>query len=372
MTLIERYIGKNVLVLLATILAVITALGWAIEALGKINFVTTSGQGVVSFINLSILLIPAIMVTIIPFAITIAIAQTLYTLNQNSETVIIANAGGSRLYIWRPIIAIGLIFSLSLFLIANFVVPLARTNIRNIIAEANANFLNSFIHENKFIELQKNLFIKIGSRTESSSINNLLIADERDKLTDRYYYADSGHIVQQEASTILMMTNGQMTKRNKINGETSLVNFSEYNFDLSTFLPVGSHAYFYPKDLTLSALLSYPHSGDEYKKYAVEIHSRLTSWLYPLLFTIIALLFNADPATYRGTKSNTPLFFTAGLTLVIYISSYFFKAKAQANTNYIAALYLAPIIILFIGHYLSKHSKNLLPTPTPNKVKDIT
>lgn len=358
MTLIEKYIYRHILALLTAILAITIAISWCIETLGRINFVTTNGQGLLSFLYLSILFLPTIMVTVIPFALTITIAQSLHILNQNSEIIIIANAAGSRLYIWRPIIALSLLFSIAMFLLANLLVPMARINMRSIIANANANFLNNVIQEDRFIELQKNLFIKIGKHSQQAGINNIMIADERDKIMNRYYYATNGHIIQQDNSSILVMIEGQLAKRNKINGETSLVKFSSADFDLGTLMSTGGKGYLYPKDQYLSTLLNYPKQAAEYKKYVAELHYRLISWLYPLVFAIIALALNTGPITHRDAKSNTALISTAMLVLTIYLLSYVFKNKAETNQNYIIALYLVPIIILFAGQYLYTHARN--------------
>lgn len=154
------------------------------------------------------------------------------------------------------------------------------------------------------------------------------------------------------------MLEGQLAKRNKLNGETSLIKFSSADFDLGTLMSNSSKDYLYPKDQYLSTLLNYPPQAADYKKYAAELHYRLSSWLYPLIFAIIALTLNTGPITHRDAKGNTTLVATAILVLAIYMLSYIFKNKAETNQIYIIALYVTPIIILFAGQYLYGHAKN--------------
>ncbi len=341
MKLIERYIIKRIAALFCSILLGCVSLTWLVEILGKINIVTTKGQSILTFLYLSLLFMPSVLTIVAPFAIAITTAQILHSLNRDSEMVIIANAGKGMLYIWRPIIVIGLIISVLLFFTANFLSPIARINMRQLMAQANASFLTNIMQEDSFVELNKGLYLKIGNRNLSSSLNDIFISDERDKKSTSYYYAKSANIIDHKSSYLLVMNNGVIAQHDNNTNENSLISFNSYNFNLSDFMPAKGNVQFFPKDLPLDKLAS-----NKELAYKAELHYRLTSWLYPVIFTFFALIFSGSPKSYRESKTSISIALTTFSTLVFYILSTIVKSKAAKNANFIILLYLLPIISL--------------------------
>lgn len=339
MKLIERYIIKRIAVLFCSILLGCVVLTWLVEILGKINIVTTKGQSILTFLYLSLLFIPSVLTIVAPFAIAITSAQILHSLNRDSEMVIIANAGKGMLYIWRPIIIVGVIISLFLFFIANFLSPFARINMREVMAQANASFLTNIMQEDSFIELSKSLYLKIGERNLSSSLNDIFISDERDKKATSYYYAKSANIIDRKPFYLLVMNNGIIAQHDNKTSENSLISFNSYNFNLADFMPAKGNVQFYPKDLPLDKLVN-----NKDLSYKAELHYRLISWLYPLIFTFFALIFSGMPKSYRESKTSISIALTTFSTLIFYILSTVIKSKAAKNGVFIILIYLLPII----------------------------
>ena len=89
MRIIELYILRRVFVLFAAVLLAAVGISWTVQVLSRINFLTTSGQTVFTILQFSSLFIPSVIPLVIPFALVIAIAQTLSTMNQDSELVVI-------------------------------------------------------------------------------------------------------------------------------------------------------------------------------------------------------------------------------------------------------------------------------------------
>lgn len=349
MNIIEKYLIKRILLLFFSILIGCMFLTWFVEILGKINVVTTNGQGILTFLYMSLLFIPSILNIVAPFAIAITVAQILHSLNQDSELVIIANASKGMLYVWRPIITIGIILSLLLFFIANFLSPIARLNMRQIMAEANASLLSNVIQEDNFFEITKGLYLKIGEKKLSSSINKIFIADERNQNNISYYYAKTAKVIKYQSSYFLVMNNGIIMQQNNNTNENSLISFNSYNFDLVNFMPTNNKIQLYPKDLPLSKLIT-----NQDLSYRAEFHYRLTSWIYPLLFTLFALFFGGQPTTHRESKTSLPIIFTIISSLFFYILCTTIKNKAQINSLYNILLYILPIISLFFVKFVNK------------------
>ena len=89
MRLIERYILWRIAVLFIGTLTASLGIVWTTLVLGRFDFLTTSGQSFLSVIKFAGLLIPDAVPVAMPFAVVIAIANTLSTMNQDSELVVI-------------------------------------------------------------------------------------------------------------------------------------------------------------------------------------------------------------------------------------------------------------------------------------------
>lgn len=63
------------------------------------------------------------------------------------------------------------------FLVANYVDPYARMNMRAMIANASADLMNVIVQEGNFRKLADNLYIQVAERRADGSIGGLFIAD---------------------------------------------------------------------------------------------------------------------------------------------------------------------------------------------------
>lgn len=94
------------------------------------------------------------------------------------------------------------------------------------------------------------------------------------------------------------MQNGEVQRRSVSDGTVSIIKFDSYAFDLSQFASAGDDFVIYAKDRPLSYLLN-PDPNDPILqtrplRYKAELHRRLTQWLYPVVFAMIALAFAGD------------------------------------------------------------------------------
>ena len=94
MKLIERYILRRVGIMFLAVFCAAIGITWTVQVLQRINFLTSSGQSLATAIQFFSLFIPSVIPLVMPFALVIAITQTLSTMNQDSELVVI-NASGS-------------------------------------------------------------------------------------------------------------------------------------------------------------------------------------------------------------------------------------------------------------------------------------
>ncbi|WP_455482413.1 LPS export ABC transporter permease LptF [Bartonella sp. B35(2025)] len=367
MRIIELYILKRVFILFNAVMAAVVGVIWTVQILSKINFLTTSGQTLLAVLYFSLSLVPSVIFLVIPFALVIAITATLSTMNQDSELAVISVSGFPKYTIWKPILFLAIIASCVSFFIANFVVPQTRFNMRQMLANAQSDLINLFIHEGNFQKLADNLYIEIGERNPDGTLGRLFIADQRDPKIDLFYYATKASIVSNKNGSFLILNNGEIERVSHQNDGVSIIQFSSYTFNLGEFIPNDKIPTFYPKDRPLSYLLN-PSPKDPYYQhkplqYKAELHRRFTEWLYPIVFSLIAIAVAGNMRSYRQAQISGN-FSAIAFSLLVYWIGHFFAEKAKNNLAYVPLLYITPIgismlifFILFTDHKISIFTK---------------
>lgn len=372
MLIIESYILRRVFVLFAAVLFAAIGISWTVQVLSRINFLTTSGQTVFTILQFSSLFIPSVIPLVIPFALVIAIAQTLSTMNQDSELVVINASGAPRSIVWKPVLFLAVITALFSFLITNFISPQARITMRQMMATTHSDLINVFIQEGNFRELTDNLYMEIGERRDDGTIGRLFIADQRDPATDLYYYAVNGSVVSNDHGDFLILNNGEVQRRDNKSGSVSIIKFGSYAFNLSDFTASDGTPTIFPKDRPLLYLF-HPDPDDTYYQrrplqYTAELHRRFTDWLYPIVFALIALSVAGDARSHRQARISAS-FSAISLSLIVYAVGYFFGDRADNDLGYIPLLYVLPIgISVFILFLYLTNRKMSLPDQFGDKL----
>ncbi|WP_455479788.1 LPS export ABC transporter permease LptF [Bartonella sp. B23] len=371
MRIIEFYILKRVLILFSTVMIAAISISWIVQILARINFLTTSRQTLLTVLKFSLSLVPSVIFLVIPFALVIAATSTLSAMNKDSELAIISASGFPKMTVWKPILLLAIVASCASFSIANFVVPQARFNMRQMLASAHFDLINLFISEGSFQKLANNLYIEIGERNPNGTLGRLFIADQRDPKIDLFYYATDAFIVSNKNGSFLVLNNGEIERVNRQNGSISIVQFSSYTFSLGEFIPNNKTPTLYPKDRPLSYLLNPDPKDLHYQRkplqYRAEFHRRLTEWLYPIVFSLIALAAAGNTRSYRQA-GNSANFSAITFSLLVYWIEYFLAEKAKNDLAYIPLLYVTPIgvSVLIFFMLLTNHQIGI-----PTKLNEI-
>ena len=184
MKVIERYIMRRAFTVFLGALVWTLAIVWTTQVLARINLVTDSGQSALTFFQVATLILPSIIPIVVPFALVVAVAQTLSTMNADSELAVISAAGGSRWIVARPILLLALGAAVFSFAVDNGVDPYARQRNRHLVAEANADLLSLVIQEGTFQKVEDGLFLQISQRLPNNQLGGIFVADSRQEGVD--------------------------------------------------------------------------------------------------------------------------------------------------------------------------------------------
>ncbi len=364
MKVVERYIMRRAFTLFVAALAWTMAIVWTTQVLARIDLVTDNGQSALVFFEVATLILPSVLTIVVPFALILAVAQTLSAMNSDSELVVINAAGASRLAVIRPIILLALGASVLCFVVQNGVDPYARQRNRELVADSRADFLSVIIQEGTFRKVDDGLFVQIGERFSENRLGQVFVADSRQEGIDLVYYAKTGAIVERDGEKVLVMNDG-VVHRKTPSGDVSVISFTSYAFDLSAFDDDVSGVRLLPKDQTTQYLLN-PSPNDSISKrspnlYRTELAKRFSEWLLPLAFAFIALAVAGDARSHREARIN-PLITAVSIALIVRWICFFAEGRARVQPSFIYVMYLAPIAISLVAiWFIRTHRTMSLP-----------
>jgi lipopolysaccharide export system permease protein len=307
MNLIERYIFRRIVN--ATVLTFIAlgAMVWLSQALRQFDLVTANGQTISTFFEVSALLMPVLVAVVFPVALMIAVIFTFNSLNSDSELVVINASGARQITVLKPVLLVSFIATIIVASMSLYFSPLALSAWTSLITNVRGNIIMNFMHEGAFVQLSPNLTFHMQSRNTDGSLRGIFVADDRDPTKSSTYLAEKGALLDNPLGLFLIMSNGTIQQRSSKDGAISMIEFSSYAFDLSTFSARGAGPALRPMERPTTYLLN-PDADDPYfrdapGKFRAELTDRVTSPLYVFLFALIPLLFLGQAGSARQSRN---------------------------------------------------------------------
>lgn len=361
MKVVERYIMRRTSAVFLAALTWTLAIVWTTQVLAKIDLVTDSGQSALTFFEVAALIIPSIIPIVVPFALVVAVAQTLSVMNTDSELAVINAAGASRWTIARPILLLALAASVFSFVVDNGVDPYARQKNRQLVAASRADLVSLIIQEGTFRKIDDGLFLQVGERLPDNKLGGIFVADSREEGANLIYYAKSGSIVEKGDEKVLMMNDG-VIHRKTLTGDLSVIRFTSYAFDLSAFMSAANEITLLPKDRTTQYLLN-PSPNDKMfqrnpGEYSAELEQRFSEWSYSLVFALIALAVAGDARSHREARIH-PLITAIVIALFVRWLGFFAAGKADKVPQYAYMVFGVPIVASAIAGWFILSSRTM-------------
>ncbi len=362
MKVVELYILRRTVEVLLAALVWTLGIVWTTQVLARIDLVTDNGQSAFTFFEIATLILPSIIPIVVPFALALAVAQTLSVMNSDSELVVINAAGSSKWVILRPVLLLALAASIFSFVVDNGVEPYARERGRHLVAAARADLLSLVIQEGTFRKVDTGVFVQIGERLPDGKLGGIFVADSREKGIDLIYYAKTGAVNKDSDGKELLVLNDGVVHRKAEKGDVSVVRFQSYAFDLSAFSKATDSIKMYPKDRTISYLIDPDPNDEEFQEnpraFEVELHRRFSEWMYSIVFAIIALAVAGDARSHREGRIN-PLITVVGICLFVRWLGFFVTNQAQSAAFLTPLIYLVPVGAIAVSSWFIINNRTM-------------
>lgn len=309
MTLFSRYMFRQVTNAFLVMLLTLTAIVWLATALKELDLITSQGQGLVLFLNMTMLSLPSLMTLIAPNAVLMAVLYTLDRMNGDSEIIVMTAAGATVWRICSSLIALAAIVSIVILLVNVFLNPACMRALRDLITQVRADLISQVLQPGRFSSPESGLTFHIRDRTQTGELLGLLVHDERDSKQVMSYLAERGHIISNDEGNYLIMLDGYVHRYNAEDKDKAvqIIAFDQNMLDISQFNPKdNSGKELSPKERPISALINPPENDKiaqtNYGLLRAELHERISTALYPLVFVFVAIALMGQARTTRENR----------------------------------------------------------------------
>jgi lipopolysaccharide export system permease protein len=274
-----------------------------------LNLITSRGQGIVLFLQMTMLSLPSLMALIAPNAMLMAALYTLDRMNGDSELIVMTASGAQIWRIGAPILALASLVSIGILLANLFVTPASMRALRDFVTQVRADLISQVLQPGRFSTPENGLTFHIRDRSLNGDLLGLLVHDERNDKQVMSYLAERGRIITNDEGSYLVMLDGYVHRYNAEDKDKNvqIVAFDQNMLDLSEFGPKETGGKeLRPREQYFSALIS-PDLNDKavqrsYGQLRAELHDRLATPLYPMVFAFIAIALLGHARTTRENR----------------------------------------------------------------------
>src|SRR6267154_2363812 len=267
---IDRYIFRTTLASFALVLVSLTGVIWITQALRGIDLMTSQGQTILTFLGVTSLVIPALVLIISPIALMIAISHTLNKLATDSEIIVMNAAGFSPFRLFRPFFYATVVVAVMVAFIASYLAPDGMRRLKQWDAEITADVLANILQPGRFAQLDQNLTIRIRERQPGGVLVGIFVDDRRDLKERVSIIADHGTILKNDGGSFLILEDGIL--------ERYLWELLSPSSDDPVYMQIPG-------------------------QFRAELHDRFMAPIYPFAFAALTFAFLGAPRTTRQSRN---------------------------------------------------------------------
>lgn len=350
MKIVHKYLTREILKFFFIIMAMVVSVYFIVDFFEKIDNFMEADAPMDKALLFFLYNIPFIVSQVLPVAILLAILVTFGLMSKNNEIVALRSSGVSTLFLFQPLVAIGVAGTMILFLLSEVIVPIT-------MEKANRIYLTEVKKVSTMKSKKKGVWIKGDQSVYHISYYDS--ADQRIFGLSAYFFNDQFKLIKRIDADRGRFENDQWILDNvmiqQIDAETGDATVSLYHQQTTS-------ANFLPEDLNRIAksskemgfveLLSFIHKveSDGYNadKYRVDLNAKIA---FPVACVIMCLV-GTGIAVRGKLKEGIPVIIAYGLGIAFlyWVVFSFFISLGYGNMLHpIPAAWMANLLFLGVG-----------------------
>jgi lipopolysaccharide export system permease protein len=307
MTLLDRYIFRQLGIALIAVTVGLAALVWLTQSLRFIELVLDRGLSFLVFLELTGLLLPSFFAVILPITTFVVILFSYVRLATDRELVVMRSGGLSQWALARPALAIAGIVMVLCYALNLWLVPKSQAAFRAWQYEIRNELAAILLQEGVFSSVGGDLTVYARYRDADGTLRGILVHDGRGNGAPVTILAESGRITAGPNGPRVTLFNGERQQVEVTappagapagtppRSRLSVLSFTENSVDLARTKGTGEDGgrYRNAQERTIDELL-HPDPADKVNardlgRFVAEAHNRLSSPLTALGFALVAL-----------------------------------------------------------------------------------
>jgi len=308
--------------------------------------VINRGQSAPTFVYLTVLILPGLLVIILPIAFFFGTLFTLQRLNGDSELVVMASAGYSQRQLAFPVFIAAVLVMLVTWANALWLMPAGQRALNAKVLDIRADIGAALLNEGEFNSPALGLTVFIRQLNSDGQIRGILVHDSRDAKRPTTYLAERGVLAQTPQGARLIMMDGTVEQTAQGGQQLSVLKFQRDVFDLDQFAGPTRAGQRQTNERFLGELL---HPTDPSltprirNAYLAEAHNRLAQPLYCLAFAMIALAAILRGRRQRGARAMR-LTMASLAAAAVRIAGYGVAGPASSHPALDVLFYIIPLL----------------------------
>jgi lipopolysaccharide export system permease protein len=360
MTLFGRYLFRQVTNAFFVILLTLTLVVWLATALKELDLITSQGQGILLFFQMTMLSLPSLMALIAPNAMLMAALYTLDRMNGDSELIVMTSSGATVWRIGAPLLLLASLVAIAILLANLFLTPASMRALRSFITQVRADLISQVLQPGRFSSPESGLTFHIRDRSPNGDLLGLLVHDERDDKQVMSYLAKRGRIITTDDGSYLVMFKGYVHRYNDADKDKAvqIVAFDQNMIDISEFSPKNKSAKeLRPRESYISDLISpdmtNPMVQRNYGQIRSELHERLATPLYPLVFAFVAIALLAHARTTRESRW-AQILMAFGIAVGLRVAGIIAGNLVNVDPSAVGLVYAIPLGAILVAAWVTQ------------------
>ncbi len=344
---LSNYVLRQLAGPIALFCFLLTGVVWLSQSLRLLDLVINRGQSAPTFIYLTLLVLPSLLVIILPIGFFAGALYGLHKLNADSELVVMQASGFSRVQLGIPVMIAAGAAMAATYLCSLYLMPLGQRTMHSAVLDIRADIGAAMLNEGEFNTPADGLTMFIRELSSDGHIRGILVHDNRNTQRPTTYIAESGALAQTTGGGRLIMLDGTIEQVNGTGAQLSVLKFKRYVFDLDQFSSQRQNTNLEASDRYLNELFwpqfkTPPKNNNQANAFLAEGNNRLAAPLYCLSFALLALAAVTSGRRQRGAYA-LRLVIACILAATVRIVGYGAQSIAARNPSLLFMLYLVPI-----------------------------
>ena len=295
MTGLTRYILRHLIIGTVIVTAVLVYILWLTQSLGFIELIINKGLTVMTWLELTLLLLPNVVVIILPIALFLVVLFVYNKMAVDRELIVAQAAGISRWGLAVPAVIAAGLATLSAYALTLHYGPQSVRSFKELQWDVRSDVSQVLLREGTFNQVSKGLTVYVRERSVDGKLLGILVHDKRDRVKSLTLMAESAAVIPGPNGPRVMMNNGSRQEVTRGGGDLSLLYFDRYAVDLGLLESTDESRFTDNRERTTTELFTLTE-GDGFsartvRRMRVEGHQRFANPLFNLALTAVALAF---------------------------------------------------------------------------------